>query len=107
MEDRRNPAIIHRIETHLHRLDRARTKPRKPRPAAVEMVDLTTPYLERLKQLVNLDQIRASGQRFVIDPMYGAGSGCVARLVQRGGNSLPGNSRGAQSHLPRAESGAH
>ena len=57
-------------------------------PAAVEMVDLTTPYLERLKQLVNLDQIRASGQRFVIDPMYGAGSGCMARLVHRGGDSF-------------------
>ena len=79
------PGIIHRIETHLQRLDRARTKPRKPRPAAVEMVDLTTPYLERLKQLVNLDQIRASGQRFVIDPMYGAGSGCVARLFSEAG----------------------
>ncbi len=74
------PAIIRRIETHLHRLDRARSKPRKPRPAVVERVDLTTPYLERLKKLVSLDQIRASGQRFVIDPMYGAGSGCIARL---------------------------
>ena len=74
------PAIIKRIETHLHRLDRARSQPRKPKPATVELVDLTTPYLERLKQLVSLDQIRASGQRFVIDPMYGAGSGCIARL---------------------------
>jgi phosphomannomutase len=74
------PAIIHRIETHLHRLDRARVRPRKVKPAAVEVVDLTTPYLERLKQLVSLDQIRASGQRFVIDPMYGAGIGCIARL---------------------------
>jgi phosphomannomutase len=74
------PAIIHRIEVHLHRLDRARTRARKVRPAAVELVDLTTPYLERLKQLVSLDQIRASGQRFVIDPMYGAGIGCIARL---------------------------
>jgi len=74
------PAIIKRIETHLHRLDRALSQPRKPKPATVELVDLTTPYLERLKQLVSLDQIRASGQRFVIDPMYGAGSGCISRL---------------------------
>jgi phosphomannomutase len=79
------PAIIQRIEAHLHRLDRARTKPRKPRPATVEMVDLTTPYLERLMQLVDLDQIRASGQKFVIDPMYGAGSGCIARLFTKAG----------------------
>jgi phosphomannomutase len=74
------PAIIHRIETHLHRLDRARTRARKVSPAAIEVVDLTTPYLERLKQLVSLDQIRASGQRFVIDPMFGAGRGCISRL---------------------------
>ena len=79
------PAIIHRIETHLHRLDRARTRPRKPKPATVERVDLTTPYLERLKQLVHLDQICASGQKFVIDPMYGAGSGCIARLFTEAG----------------------
>src|SRR5271157_2869583 len=74
------PAIIHRIEIHLHRLDRARARPRKVKPAAIEVVDLTTPYLERLKQLVSLDQIRASGQRFVIDPMFGSGRGCISRL---------------------------
>ena len=80
-----DPAIIHRIETHLHRLDRARTRPRKVRPAAVECLDLTTPYLERLKELTHLDQIRASGQRFVIDPMYGSGRGCIARLFDEAG----------------------
>jgi len=81
------PAIIHRIEAHLRRLDRARTPPCKPKPAAVECVDLTTPYLERLKELVQLDHIRASGQKFVIDPMYGAGSGCIARLFNEAGIS--------------------
>ncbi|MGA2982864.1 MAG: phosphoglucomutase/phosphomannomutase family protein [Terriglobia bacterium] len=75
-----DPAIIHRIETHLHRIDRARARPGKVKAATVEVVDLTTPYLERLKKLASLDQIRASGQRFVIDPMFGAGRGCVARL---------------------------
>jgi phosphomannomutase len=75
-----DPAIIHRIEAHLQRLDSASTRPRKVKAAEVEVVDLTTPYLERLKQLVSLDQIRASGQRFVIDPMYGSGRGCIARL---------------------------
>ncbi|MDR3675699.1 MAG: phosphoglucomutase/phosphomannomutase family protein, partial [Acidobacteriota bacterium] len=75
-----DPAIIQRIEAHLHRLDRAGTPPRKVKAASVEVVDLTTPYLERLKQLASLDRIRASGQRFVIDPMFGAGRGCIARL---------------------------
>jgi phosphomannomutase len=79
------PAIIHRIEVHLHRLDRARTRVRKSKPALIECTDLTAPYLERLKQLVCLDKIRASGQKFVIDPMYGAGSGCIARLFDEAG----------------------
>jgi len=79
------PPIIHRIEAHLHHLDRARTRPRKGKAAPIETVDLTTPYLERLKQLVKLDQIRASGQKFVIDPMYGAGRGCIARLFNEAG----------------------
>lgn len=74
------PAIIGRIETHLHRTERRGTQPREAKAAAVECVDLTTPYLNRLKELVHLDQIRASGQRFVVDPMYGAGRGCIARL---------------------------
>jgi phosphomannomutase len=80
-----DPAIIHHIEIHLRRLDRASTRKHKPRPATLELVDLTTPYLERLKQLVHLDQIRASGQKFVIDPMYGAGRGCIARLFDEAG----------------------
>ncbi len=83
------PAIIHRIEIHLHRLDRRGTPWRAPtarnRPAAIEVVDLTTPYLERLKELVRLDQIRASGQKFAIDPMFGAGRGCIARLFDEAG----------------------
>jgi phosphomannomutase len=80
-----DPAIIHRIESHLHRIERAGTQPTEAKAAAVECVDLTTPYLNRLKELVHLDQIRASGQRFVIDPMYGAGRGCIARLFDEAG----------------------
>jgi phosphomannomutase len=83
-----DPAIITRIEHHLHRLDRAGAPPLAATPAEVERVDLITPYLERLKQLVKLDKIRASGQKFVIDPMYGAGSGCIARLFKEAGISF-------------------
>ncbi len=77
------PAIIRRIEVHLHRLGRKSAQKRKPAP--IETVDLTAPYLERLKQMVKLDLIRTSGQRFVIDPMYGSGRGCIARLFDEAG----------------------
>jgi phosphomannomutase len=48
-------------------------------------VDLIGPYLERLKSLVHLDRVRSSGRRFVIDPMYGAARGCLARLFDEAG----------------------
>ncbi len=81
------PAIIERIESHLHRLDAAVTGTpwRAQTPAPIERVDLTTPYLERLKQLVRLDHIRGAGQKFAIDPMFGSGRGCIARLFDEAG----------------------
>jgi phosphomannomutase len=74
------PAIIRSIEAHLRRLERSGARGRKAQPAAIDKADLITPYLERLKSLVHLDRIRASGRRFVADPMYGAARGCLARL---------------------------
>jgi phosphomannomutase len=79
------PAIIHRIETHLRLLDRVRPRRSRSKPASVETVDLITPYLDRLKSSVRLDRIRSSRQRFVIDPMYGAARGCIARLFDEAG----------------------
>jgi phosphomannomutase len=79
------PSIMRRIEIHLHRLDRSGTRPRKRRPAPIQTVDLVGPYLERLKSFVHLDRIRSSGRRFVIDPMFGAARGCLARLFDEAG----------------------
>jgi phosphomannomutase len=79
------PAIIRRIETHLRRLDRGPKRARRFKPAAVSRVDLITPYLARLKGLVRLDTIRSAGQKYVIDPMFGAGQGCIARLFDQHG----------------------
>ena len=88
------PSVLRRIEIHLRRLDRSRKhQPVAPhhkqrlashRPA-LQTVDLVSPYLERLKSLVHLDRIRSSGRRFVIDPMYGAARGCLARLFDEAG----------------------
>jgi phosphomannomutase len=82
-----SPAIIRRIEIHLRRLDRVGARARKSKPASIETVDLIGPYLDRLKALVHPDRIRSSGRRFVIDPMYGVGRGCMARLFDEAGIS--------------------
>jgi phosphomannomutase len=79
------PSILRRIEIHLRRLDRSTVHPRKRQSAAIQTVDLIAPYLERLKSLVHLDRIRTSGRRLVIDPMYGAARGCLARLFDEAG----------------------
>ncbi len=79
------PAIMRRIEKQLGALDRSRAKSRKLKSATVETVDLVTPYLEGLKRLVRLEQIRASGRRFVVDPMYGAARECLSRLFGEAG----------------------
>ena len=79
------PSIIRRIEAHLHKLDLGPRRGHKRKAAIIETADLITPYLERLKELVHPDRIRASGRKFVIDPMYGAARGCIARLFAEAG----------------------
>jgi phosphomannomutase len=79
------PEIIRRIETHLHKLDRAGRRRRGSKPARIETADLVSSYLERLKALVHLERVRASGRRFVVDPMYGAAQGCLAKLFREAG----------------------
>jgi len=75
-----SPAIMSRVEEYLRQVVRAGARGRRAKDALIETVDLISPYLEKLKTLVHLDRIQASGLRFVIDPMYGAARGCLARL---------------------------
>ncbi len=79
------PSIIHRIETHLGKLERAPRRAGKVKAAAIQTVDLVNPYLEKLKTLVHLDRIRDSGRRFVVDPLYGTARGCFAHLFGEAG----------------------
>lgn len=74
------PAIVHRIETYLHKSSKHHDSTIRRKPACIKKADLVSPYLGRLKSMVDLDRIRSSGRRFVIDSMYGAGQGCLARL---------------------------
>ncbi|PYV08974.1 MAG: phosphoglucosamine mutase [Acidobacteria bacterium] len=74
------PAIIRRIETYLAEAGGSGARARKGKAASIETTDLVPPYLDRLKSMVQLERIRASGRRFVIDPMFGAARGCIARL---------------------------
>ncbi|MFQ5817927.1 MAG: phosphoglucomutase/phosphomannomutase family protein [Terriglobia bacterium] len=56
-----------------------------PQPRLIERVDLKTPYLTRLRQLVDLDRIARAGYRFILDPMYGAAVGYLRELFEQHG----------------------
>ena len=54
----------------------------------VEYFDPEPLYLENLGRLVNLDRIRQTDLRVVVDSMHGSGGGCLAKLVSGGSTSL-------------------
>ena len=81
------PSIVKRIEFHLERFDSGHRSQQRIRRAGNEVADLVTPYLDRLKSSIDLEMIRRSGLRFVIDPMFGAGRGVIARLFDEAGVS--------------------
>jgi len=78
------PSIMQRIEFHLDHFDHPGARPRTLR-ARRETADLVAPYVARLKSAVDLEAIRRSGRRFVVDPMFGAARGLIAGLFAESG----------------------
>jgi len=52
-------------------------------PAAIDEVDFNTDYIAAITRFVDLDAIRRSGYKFLIDCMYGAGRGVIAGIFER------------------------
>ena len=50
--------------------------------------DLDPVYFEQIARLVDLNKLRKAGLKLVIDPMYGAGAGYLAKALDRGTNRL-------------------
>jgi phosphomannomutase len=74
------PSQIAAIESYLLKpLEDAAT------PAAIEEVDFAPGYVKALESFVDLKAIKASGYRFLIDTMYGAGKGYIAGIFERAG----------------------
>ena len=71
------PSIIAAIETYLEKpLAKAAT------PAKITEVDFHPEYLEAIKAFVDLKAIAKSGYKFLIDPMYGTGSGIIQKIFE-------------------------
>jgi phosphomannomutase len=54
-------------------------------PAAITEVDFNPDYIAAIARFVDLDAIRGSGYRFLIDDMYGAGRGVIAGIFRGAG----------------------
>ena len=83
-----SPEIMKRVETYVPAEDPGKASTSASKSAQIETADLVTPYLDRIRTLVSLERIRESGRKFVIDPMYGAARGCLARLFDEAGISF-------------------
>jgi len=83
-----SPDIMKRVETYVPAQDPVKDRTSKAVAAGIEMADLVSPYLDRIQTLVSLDRIRESGRKFVIDPMFGAARGCLARVFEDAGISF-------------------
>ena len=82
--------VISKVEKHVSRAFDADRTERIPIEEAVERglveyVDLRPSFMEKVARLVNLDDIRRSKLRVIVDPMYGAGAGYLKTLLA-GGN---------------------
>ncbi|HEY0784432.1 MAG TPA: phosphoglucomutase/phosphomannomutase family protein [Acidobacteriaceae bacterium] len=69
------PAMVAAIEKQL-----GEPLPRADSPAAIEEVDFNTPYIEAISKFADLQLIQASGLKFAVDCMYGAGRGVLAGI---------------------------
>ncbi len=75
-----NPKIISSIESYL-------MKPLADAATAgkIEEVDFAPTYVAALEAFVDLKAIKASGYKFLIDTMFGAGRGYIADIFERAG----------------------
>jgi phosphomannomutase len=74
-----SPSIIAKIESYLDEPLELKE------PAKIEEVNFNPPYVEALEKFVDLAAIKASGYKFLIDVMYGAGAGVIAGIFTRAG----------------------
>ncbi len=75
-----SPAIIGLIEQYL-----GQPLPAAEQPAPISIVDFLPDYIAAIEEFSDLSAIRASGYRFLIDSMYGAGAGVLKGIFDRAG----------------------
>jgi len=72
------PAIMAAIEGYL-----GEPLPSAGHEGSLTEIDFNTPYISAIERFVDLEAIRRSGYKFLIDCMYGAGRGILAGIFTR------------------------
>ncbi|MFN2974974.1 phosphoglucomutase/phosphomannomutase family protein [Terriglobus aquaticus] len=75
-----SPGIIKQIEQYL-----GADLPQAAEPAAITRVDFLPNYIAAVEAFADLPAIQASGYRFLIDSMFGAGAGVLKGIFDRAG----------------------
>ncbi len=73
------PEATHKIERLIDEGDSAGAA----KPGTIEKVDIRGEYLAELSRHIDFAAIRASGKRFVFDPLYGAARGYLDAVLRR------------------------
>jgi phosphomannomutase len=85
-----HPEMVARLEKHVQDVFRLKRNVRPTRwktfeelkkKGAVKLIDLTSLYVEYVKQKIDLDAIRRAGVSMAFDAMYGAGAGIMGEFI--------------------------
>ena len=81
-----DPAGLKDIEARIPAGDAIKSLPLKDAKAQglVQIFDATLPYIEHLKDLIDLEPIKNAGFKIVVEPMWGNGGGWFPRLIGGG-----------------------
>ena len=84
-----SPEVIAELEGHISRIQASGMVKQMPLDQALEdgMVarfDPSPPYLHHIRELVDLERLRQSGLKVMVDSMYGAGAGYFRSILSGG-----------------------
>jgi phosphomannomutase len=77
------PSIVAQIEQELATVQIHGLPNLPPRPGQIRPIDLLTPYLDTIENLVDWEKLQSARLRFVVDPMHGAARGLLISLMRR------------------------
>jgi phosphomannomutase len=88
-----SPEVITELERHISRLQAGGMVKRMPLEQAISKkmvtrIDPKPPYLRHIGELVDLERLRRSGLKVIVDSMYGAGIGYFRHILSGGSTEV-------------------